>query len=57
MAVSAGMLQRKVKEMVMKRRERKAGMWRQELLHFPARAKPSFPQDTLPTTQLQPEYT
>lgn len=55
-AVSAGMLQRKVKEMMMKRNERKAGMWWQELPHFPDRAKPSSPQETLPTTQLHPEY-
>lgn len=56
-AVSAGMLQRKVKEMTMKRKERKAGMWWQELPHFPVRARPSSPHDTLPTTQLHPEYT
>lgn len=55
-AVSAGMLQRKVKEMMTKRKERKAGMWWQELLHFPDRAKPSSAQETLPTTQLHPEY-
>lgn len=56
-AVSAGMLQRKVKEMMTKRKERKAGMWWHELPHFPARAKPSSPQDTFPSTQLHPEYT
>lgn len=56
-AVRAGMLLRKVKRMTTKNRERKTGMWLQELRHFPAWAKPSSPQDTLPTTQLQPEYT
>lgn len=56
-AVRAGMLQRKVKQMMMKRKERKAAMWWQELPHFPARAKPFSSDDTLPTTQLHPENT
>lgn len=56
-AVRAGMLQRKVKEMIMKRNVRKVVMWWQELPHFPDRAKPSSPKDTLPITQPHPEYT
>lgn len=56
-AVSAGMLQRKVKKMMMKRKKRRAGMWLQEFPHLPDKAKPSSPQDMLPTTQLHPENT
>ena len=56
-AVRAGMEQRKVKEMTRKRKMRKAGMWWQVLLHFPADASPSPSHDTLPPTQLQLENT
>lgn len=52
-AVRAGILHRKVKEMMTKKNVRKAGMWLQEELHFPAMAWPSSPLDMLPIMQLQ----
>lgn len=57
MAVTAGMLQRKVKKMVTKSKVRKVGMCWQEMLHFPDRARPSSAEDAFTNTQLQPEYT
>lgn len=51
--MSAGILHRKVKEMMMKKKVRKAGMWLQEELHFPAMARPSSPLDMLAIIQLQ----
>lgn len=49
----AGILHRKVKEMIMKKKVRKVGMWLQDELHFPAMARPSSPLDILPIIQLQ----
>lgn len=49
------MLQRKVNKMVMKNKMRKVVMCGQELLHFPDRARPSWAEDALAHTQLQPE--
>lgn len=56
-AVSAGMLQRKVKKMVAKSKVRKVDMCWQERPHFPDSASPSSGHEVFTDTQLQPEYT